>query len=222
MTRYWLKIGLGAVAIFVAGMVVIAIARAVIASVRRVAETGEPISVPLAFLPFRFDGEQLGTFERLVLRRKSPHEVSAVELRVKLADTAAAERLPDCPLVADFGPGPPGHRPITNANFTCARGDSTAGLEQFGQVSFRPGDRTVVLFLPADIAMRIRHETIDVRPEPGTDSAAEPASRMADSIAALAEQRADSISRTVLRRADSVRQRARRLRDAARAARDRM
>jgi len=239
MRTYWIRIALGALGVFAVGMALIFVARKVIAKVRTVAETSDPITLPLAFVPFRLDGSRLGTFDRAVLIRKSPKEVSALNLSVKLVDSASAARLAGCALLARFTPRPKGGgSEFTDADFACVKPDSAAaaGAELFGEVAFEPGGLTLPLFVPADVASHFRRDMVDIQVDVSADSITraadsiadaagrvgdsmgEAASRMADSISALHEHRADSIREAALRMADSMRRRARLLRDSIRSA----
>ena len=238
MRNYWIRIVLGALGVFAVGMAVIFVARKVIAKAKTVAESSDPITIPLALVPFRLDGSRLGTFDQAVLMRKSPKEVSALHLSVKLADSAGAARLAGCGLLARFTERPGGDGAVlTDADFTCVKPDSVApaGAEPFGRVVFQPGDLTARLFVPADVARHFHRDMIDIRVDASADSLAqaadsiadaagraadsmgEAASRMADSISSLHERRADSIREAALRMADSMRQRAHVLRDSIRA-----
>jgi hypothetical protein len=233
MRTYWIKIVLGALGVFAVGMVLITITRHGIAKAKRVAESSDPISIPLAFVPFRLGGDRLGTFDRAVLIRKSPKEVTAIDLAVTLTDSASAGRLADCSLFARLLQEQYRGVEFSDADFTCLSPDSAAahGAERFGQVAFEPGHLTVPLFVPAEVAHRLRQGT-EIHAETASDAAdsiadaadrmadsiGEAASRSADSIATLHEHRADSIRERALRRADSVRRQAARLRDSIRAA----
>jgi hypothetical protein len=238
MRSYWIRIALGALGIFAVGMVLITIARRAITKVKTVAESSDPITIPLAFVPFRLDGNRLGTFDRAVLIRKSPKEVTALDLRVTLADSGSAARLQDCALLARLRTRQKGGVEFSDADFACLSPDSAEarGAERFGDVAFAPGHFTVPLFVPADVARHFRRSAADLQAEAASDSASaiadsigeaanrmadsigEAASRAADSIATLHERRADSIRDAALHRADSVRRHAARLRDSIRAA----
>ncbi len=216
MRDYWLKIILGALGIFAVGMGVITIGRAAIHKVHGVASTSEPISLPVVFVPFRLDGARLGTFDRLVVRRKSPDHVSGVDLQVKLSDSADMRRLEGCALLAkiDTGGGQRHSLEVHRAQFACIHGDSTpAGTEAVGKISFEPGGYVARLLVPSAIAKDIRSEVIDARAEAAADSMAEAADRTADSISEAASRMADSITAVSERRADSARERGQRLRD---------
>jgi hypothetical protein len=234
MRTYWIRIALGALGVFAVGMVLITITRRAITKVRTVAESSDPISIPLALVPFRLDGNRLGTFDRAVLIRKSPKEVTALDLAVRLTDSASASRLADCALFARLLQERRPRVEFYNADFTCLSPDSAAahGAERFGEVAFEPGHLTLPLFVPKEVARNLRRGMADIQAETASDAAdsiadaadrmadsiGEAASRAADSIATLHEHRADSIRERALRRADSVRRQAARLRDSIRAA----
>ena len=64
MQRYWLRIALGALAVFVLGMTAISIYRNGRAKVEELANSADPITIPLAILPFQVDGDRMGRIER--------------------------------------------------------------------------------------------------------------------------------------------------------------
>jgi hypothetical protein len=229
MRAYWLKIVLGALGVFVVGMVVVAMGRSLRAKASVMAHTDSPITIPIPFVPFQVDGERVGTFERIVIRRKSPHDVSGVDLAVKLDDPRAAARLAGCHLLAKLNAaGAHGDAfTIHDAAFSCLHGDADS-VEQIGVVHLASGD-SVPLVVDTAVAAQIRKEGAGNRAEAAADSIAEAASALADSISDAADraadsveqshqQAADSLRRTMLRRADSVRERARALRDSIRRA----
>ena len=240
MRTYWLKIAIGALAVFAVGMAFRAAFLAVKARVRAVARSSDPISIPLAFVPFRLEGERLGTFDRAVLIRKSPKQVSSIRLGVKLTDSAASSRLSGCDLLAHLTPDR--HGPgveFNDAEFTCVKGDSVAahGAERFGEVGFEPGDFSLALYVPSDVARDLRREwSSGSHPDPAEaaraeaigdsiaaaaermgDSIGEAAARFGDSMSRVGELRGDSIAKAARRHADSVRRNARHLRDSLRA-----
>ncbi|MGH7627956.1 MAG: hypothetical protein ACREOF_00895 [Gemmatimonadales bacterium] len=203
MRGYWLRILLGAAGIFAVGMLVIAIVREGRGRVRTVAKTSDPITIPLPFVPFRIDGERVGTFERLVIRRDAPDDIRSVDLHVELGDAAATGRIPECSgILARFEEGPGGRgKTLHDADFACVRGDSAAAaLEPFGAVHFVPGGHTAPLLVPREVANDLRREMIHMRARRADDSVAV----RAESIAAEAERTADSISEAAGRMADSI------------------
>ncbi len=203
MRSYWLRILLSAAGIFAVGMLVIAIVREVRGRVRTVAKSSDPITIPLPFVPFRIDGERVGTFERLVIQRDAPDDVRSVDLHVDLGDAAATARIHECSGILARLHDSPGGRGTTlhDADFGCVRGDSAAvALEPFGEVHFVPGGHTAPLLVPPEVANDLRREMIQMRARRADDSVAV----RAESIAAEAELTADSISKAAGRMADSI------------------
>jgi hypothetical protein len=230
MRNYWLKILLGALGIFAAGMLVINVGSAVFSKAKAVSETNAPITIPLPFVPFRLDGERVGTFDRIVIRRKSPHKVAGIDLAVKADDPHLVERLAGCSLRAELrrADSAGGAFTLHDARFSCLR-EPSAAVEKLGSVRFLPGRSALPLVVDTAIAARLRKEGAGVQAEAAADSIAEVADRQADSIDAAAtraadsvvsthERAADSLRRLLLRRADSVRERARTVRDSIRRA----
>src|SRR5829696_6387271 len=101
MRNYWLRILLGAVAIFSVGMVGVTLARQGIHRVRGVVEGSGPITVPVTFLPFKLDGERIGTIQHIRINRLAPKAVSSVNILVRLADSVPSSRLEPCLLIAE-------------------------------------------------------------------------------------------------------------------------
>jgi hypothetical protein len=225
MRNYWLKILLGALAIFAVGMIGVTLARRGIAGVERVVASDQPLTIPLGLIPFELQGERLGKLDHVTLMRKSPNEVTAVELEIQLADSLVARGLQGCRLVANMeSRGDSGVDihvgPKSPAVFYCAgAGDSAeADLLEYGHAVLQPGDVEIPLLLTRDMVKELQH--IDFG-KGGPDAAA-------DSIAAASEERGDSISAAVQRaltlegkdrqRAlDSIKAGARRLGDSLRA-----
>jgi len=232
MRNYWLRIALGALAIFTVGMIGVTLARQGVSRVRGVVEGSGPISFPLPFVAFRLDGQKLGEVSRVVLLRDAPKQISAVELEVKLRDSLLAQGLAGCRLAAnlDDDRGPAGREVhagrLSRSVFSCVPGDQPIpSLQEFGRVTFQPGEVTVPLLLPNDIVDDLRQgrfesqdsieaateaeaESIAEAAEDRADSIAEAAELLADSIMAGRQQLVDSLRREGMRRADSVRLRA--------------
>ncbi|MEO8636465.1 MAG: hypothetical protein ABI587_14415 [Gemmatimonadales bacterium] len=141
MRSMWTKIGFGAVGVFLVGMFLLTTfhhARAAVAEA--VSETFGPAvlsaashaSRSLSDLPFRLDGHQLGTVNRMVIERTVRNQLMSVKLEVDLDDAADAASLESCDLL-----------PIgdTDANFDqgfrCGAGMDGA-LIRVGEVRFEP------------------------------------------------------------------------------------
>lgn len=227
MRNYWLKILLGALGVFAVGMIVVNAGRALRAKARDVAQSDSPIRIPLPFVPFRLESERVGTFDQIVIRRKSPHKVSGIDLAVKLDDPGAAARLAGCQIRAELSPAnPAGAYTLHDARFTCLR-EPTDAVEQVGIVQFLPGHEEFPLVVDTAVAAELHKEGAGDRASAAADSISEAADRMADSISAAADRAADSVvsshervadslRQLLHRRTDSVRQRARILRDSIR------
>lgn len=163
MRNYWLKILVGALGIFVVGMIGVTIVRSGIAKVNSVVEGDGPISIPLGLIPFALEGEKLGNLGRVTLNRESPTRVTDVELEVDLTDSLLALGLAGCRLAANFEGDE--HKGGVNIKvnkdqqntFRCLKEDSVpADLVEFGTAVFRPGDIEVPLFIPAEVAKELQ------------------------------------------------------------------
>ncbi len=216
MRNYWMRIALGALAIFIVGMVGVSLVRRGLGKVHGVVHGSGPISIPLAFIPFQLNGHKLGTLERVTLKREAPNNVSRVELEVKLSDSLLARGLEGCRLAANMHPDSADHPgvsvnkgPFPEGNFWCAQGDSADGLVEYGQAIFHPGDVAVPLFLPQDLVDEL--QDLDF----GDDSTSAVAKSNVDSIVAAAKLTAESakvVSKSII---DSLRAEGRRRGDSA-------
>lgn len=232
MRNYWLRIVLGALAIFGVGMVLWSMVRAGRHRVEEVVHSDAPITIPLAFIPFKVDGRDLGTLSRLEILRQAPGQVKALNFRVKLADSASENALASCVMVA----GNDGKDIGTSNTFTCSTSADTAGrgLEAIGRIETQSG-RTFVLLaqqgalrnfdVSADVDSKA--DSITAHYEQMADSieqAADSISAAADSVRAMGEARADSIRQQghdARQMSDSIRREVRRqVDDAKRAARE--
>jgi hypothetical protein len=237
MRNYWLRIAFGAVAVFAVGMVGITLARQSMGRVRGVVEGSGPITLPIMFVPFKLDGQKLGTLSKVVLHRDAPKRIASVELEVTLRDSAVARGLEGCRLAANFDDqhAPSGVRvssdPLSKGVFSCLHGvDSNQQFQEFGRAILQPGNVSVPLLLPNDIVDDLKHGNFDSRArdsagaaaETRADSIAEAVNARADSVAAAAEKRADSIMARTDRLADSLRQEGRRRADSTRRVHRRM
>ena len=194
MRNYWLKILLGALAVFAVGMIGVTLARRGIAGVERVVASDKPLTIPLGLVPFELQGERLGKLDQVTLFRKSPQEVTAVELEVNLADSLVARGLAGCRLVANMETrGDSGIDirvgPRSSSSFYCAGPDdsTTADLLEYGHATLQPGDIEIPLLLPRDLVRELQH--LDF----GKGAAAAATAAQADSIEEANQDRADSI-----------------------------
>jgi hypothetical protein len=204
MRNYWLRIVLGATAIFAVGMIGVSLVRGGIAKVSSVVEGDGPITIPLGLIPFVLSGEKLGNLDHVTLHRDSPSHVSEVELEVDLGDSLLAEGLSGCRLAANFegdhtdpGVNIKVRRDQGDKNtFRCVPGDSVpADLVEYGTAILQPGEVELPLFLPLDVVNEL--QSLDF----GDDSAA---MASGDSAQQLRVPDADSIRAEVERTLDSL------------------
>ena len=180
--RYWISICLGALGIFAVGMVVIGMGRRGTDWVDDVAHSATTISIPLVLVPFRLNGNDIGSIKRLNILRENPDQVSGAELLVKLREAAVAPGA-DCALAIDdldrIGNG---------ATFYCADDATrrTDSLVPFGKVEFEPEGVTRPLLLPRDVVAEIGNRNRHTR-------AHAPRARAA-ALAQETESTADSLS----------------------------
>lgn len=241
MRNYWMRIALGALAIFTVGMVGRSLINRGIGSVKGVVEGSGPLSIPLAFIPFELSGNKLGTFERVTLERTAPRSVSSVRIEVKLSDSTVARGLEGCRLAANLDEDSSGDHNLNiqkgrfaEGTFWCADNAATdTALVEYGQAVFRPGNVTVPLYLAPGLVAELQNIQFD---EDSTDAIAEAAAEAAvdstvqavvDSNVAAEQARArigpvvrermlDSLRAEGLRRADSARRELSRMADSTR------
>jgi hypothetical protein len=188
MRNYWMRIALGALAIFTVGMIGRALINRGIGSVKGVVEGSGPLSIPLAFIPFELSGNKLGTFERVTLERTAPRSVSSVRLEIKLADSTLARGLEGCRLAANLDKDEHGEHDINlergrfaEGTFWCADNAATdSALVEYGQAVFRPGNVTVPLYLHQGLVAELQNIDFD---EDSTDPIAEAAAEAATEAA---------------------------------------
>ncbi len=199
MRTYWLRIALGAIGIFAIGMVAWTLGLRGKAKIKDMVESADPITIPLALIPFKVDGQSLGTLRQVKIIRSEPEKVKAVNFRVRLADSVSDARLEDCILVVG------GSLKNIDAQhaFSCVPSGDTVGgdLAPVGEVTSQRG-RTFVLFAKAGALDSLE---IDFGRE-ASDSIAAAQREFADSIRAVEEAKADSIRDSARALADSIRE----------------
>ena len=186
MKSYWLRIGLGAMLIFLVGMGVVRAGKKGVEKAKDLIAHGSSFNIPFAIIPFKLDGQDIGSIRQIQLDRSGPHRIDGVHLVVRLADPAALDGLDNCQLTAR------GLQDIDeNTTFACVgAGDSAANLVHFGEVVFEPGSASRELMLPeAEVAQ-------------WSDGAAAAAPAVANAQAAVAHAQA-SMQRALLQVRDS-------------------
>jgi hypothetical protein len=208
MKNYWVKIAIGALGIFAIGMVLITGFRSAKNKLRATLDSTDPIPLPIAFLPFKFDGRSLGSLHRVVLTRSAPDQISGVEVNINLHDSLSSAQFKDCRLTV---------KDIKNINdktsFTCVSGDTAGnGLVPFGFVRFGDSPDSTPLLLPAEAVeglkkMHFKMDDHGFSIREMSDSmrdVQDSLEHVQDSIQGAVEAQADSISETASARADSI------------------
>lgn len=197
MRMYWTKIILGAVAIFVVGYGAVWFARTQVNRTRHLIQSSDPITIPLAFLPFNLDGQRYGTFQGVTVRRKEPDLVDGLDLRVRVSDSASFASLKDCRLtMAD------------RSNFNVSTGfhclpeaQNDSGLVQFGEVtvSGHGPDITIPLMLDSAVAadIRTRDKGVKIATQGFGQGEGEAARAQTDRIRVEVKARAESMAAEV-------------------------
>ncbi len=204
MRWYWTKIVLGAAAVFVVGYAGVLAVRRAIDTGRMVFESADPITLPLAFLPFAVEGTELGTFQRVTIRREAPEVITGIDLRVKVPDGAVLPDLADCRLT------PVGRRQLEiDAGFRCLPADaSDSALVPFGEIRFRRAgqDDVVVPFLldSAVVAELRSRQGVAAAQRVFSGSEAEAARQHAEEVTTRVRVRVDSVTNAVRIKVDKA------------------
>ena len=191
MRNYWLKIVLGALVIFVVGMV---IARGISKgsdAVHQIAEGAGPISIPLpGFVPFSLDGARLGSVRRITMYRSAPKLPSSFNVSVQLADSVPTDRLARCIIMLDTRES--GSRGSFNINgetaFRCLTTADTAGMNlvPFGTINLRSRPDSFPVLVPRQVIEDLHREAQD------SEAADSVPADLGDSIQAQVKRSVDS------------------------------
>lgn len=166
MRNYWLKIVLGALVIFAAGMVIAKGINKGSEAVHEIAEGAGPISIPLpGFVPFSLDGARLGSVRRITMYRSAPKLPSSFAVSVQLADSIPTDRLASCIIMLDTKDS--GSRGSFNINaetaFRCMTPADTAGrdLVPFGTINLRSRPDSFPVLVPRQVIENLKREAQD-------------------------------------------------------------
>lgn len=167
MTRYWMKIGLGALLVFALGMAVWYGVRKGVGTVHTVFDTADPITIPIKIATFRVDGVPLGKVRQIKLLRSAPKQVSSVEVTVRLDSASFADRLRSCTMRIDDV-----ERIDERTTFVCVTPENpgaAGAFEPFGVLKVEGTDIVRPVLLPAAAVQGFRRHG-----QPGADSVAPP------------------------------------------------
>ena len=181
MRKYWGKITLSALLIFIVGYGIVSAGR----KMKDTITSSKDITIPLgSFVAFKMEGARVGSIRQIRFRRSEPRVLAGIDIRVRISDTATFERMKDCRLSVNEA-----LHIDERTSFLCLASDS--GYQAFGEVTaylYNPDDDDPTIVLPlllpdAAVAELGRHDPDGM---PG---------RMADSIAQAVTQRARILER---------------------------
>jgi len=166
MRNYWLKIALGALAIFAVGMIISKGIGKGREAVHDVADGVGPISIPVpGFVPFSLDGVRLGSVRRITMYRSAPKLPSGFAVSVQLADSVPSERLARCIILLDANENGAGTSFNINAKtaFRCLTAADTAGkdLVAFGTIRLRSRPDSFAVVVPRSVIRDLQREASD-------------------------------------------------------------
>lgn len=138
MRKYWMKIALGALAVFALGMLVVRGIASGRTKVERIMDGTDAVTIPFAFVPFRLDGNRVGTIDKVKLIRDG-EDIDGAVLTVDLAEGTSPEVLDRCILLVDGV-----EHMDERTTFRCVQPADTAGLSLVPLVRIelrqRPGE----------------------------------------------------------------------------------
>ena len=152
MGKYWIKILVGALAIFGVGFVLFSTGRRLVGEIK----SDHDLTIPLGnFITFNLNGEKLGTLRSLTIKRNAPHSLAGFGIRVRLTDTLGAAKVRNC-MVSVTDPEHIDEKTM----FFCLKSDT--GYTTFGEfrADLRMEDGNVSttvlpLYLPAQVVQDI-------------------------------------------------------------------
>lgn len=161
--KYWIKIVLGMLGVFVVGMFVAKGIQAGKNKVHRLVDSSDAVTLPMFGVPFMLGDMKLGTMQSMRVERDAPREVSGFHLNVRLDDPAALDTLAVCQISLDDFDSIDEH-----SRFVCvAPADSIAqDMQQFGTITFQPSGQVHVLLAPAKVRDELRAALVDTPGSP--------------------------------------------------------
>ncbi|MFI5210884.1 MAG: hypothetical protein ACHQ2E_10605, partial [Gemmatimonadales bacterium] len=201
MRNYWLRIGLGALVVFVIGFGLIQMIGLVKHKVVHALSGTDPIPFPLAFVEFKLDGQNIGSVSRAVLLRDTPEHINGLTVVVAVPESSRG-RLSDCILSLDDG-----QAINSRTTFRCRKAADTVGLglTPFARIALKGSTDTFPLLLPKDAVKSIQDIRIRVNGH-GMEitSTADSLQAVADSIEAVTDSVREAISDSLHQAADRL------------------
>jgi hypothetical protein len=143
MKRYWLRITLGALGIFVLGMLVVSAGRRGVERVKQLASQHSLRLTP-GVAPFLVDLRRLGTLTNVEVDHDNGKDFPSINLTVQLDPAIESADLGGCTLLASDAES------LSDVNgLHCAEGVSRDSLIEMGAVTFEPSGERESLYIPA-------------------------------------------------------------------------
>ncbi|MEP6574002.1 MAG: hypothetical protein ABJD11_14965 [Gemmatimonadota bacterium] len=212
MKNYWTKIALGVLLVFGIGMGAVYGAKAMGGKISHAMNSTDPISLPIAFVPFKLNGTKLGSVDKVILLRTEPRHIASAKVILELTDPGSVSKLQGCSLALDDVEHLNEH-----TTFRCASADSEQGLTSIGYAIIRGTTDSFPLLMPTKAANDLRQTKFelhgkDFNMSSDSDSASDALDARADSIDDASDRVADSMSHIsdslvegMSKRADSIR-----------------
>jgi hypothetical protein len=145
MRRYWIRISLSALAIFVVGMLLVQAGKHGVAHVRELA-MNHTLSLPERIAPFRVDSRQLGMLRTISVSPQEGQSFPRINLTVNADSEADLGSLDNCVLIARDA-----DQLRSEGGLHCADQASSdqQNLREVGQVTFEPGGQEFSIFSPS-------------------------------------------------------------------------
>jgi len=139
MSRYWLGIGAGALAVFGVGMTGIALGKKGLHELKSTVGGAavETLQEPIGALRFRLDGRRIGRVQSIDVRSNGDWGEQAIQMVVGLENAKLVDLVAECGITGDRIRGPKEDAEFTCIDLNDAKAD---GLVQIGEVKFEPGD----------------------------------------------------------------------------------
>jgi len=133
MRNLWIRIGLGAAAVFAVGMVAIGVGRNLRAQITSAIHDGGRVTVPLAMLPFKLGQEKVGSIRNVDVNRSGPGESKRITIQVRMKEPNSAEQYANCLFKMDA--------PGADGLFACVpeAAAEASELVRIGEIRLEPG-----------------------------------------------------------------------------------
>jgi len=160
MDRYWVRIGVGAAAVFCVGFVGITVAKKGVAELKTAA--WGPVQrilqdVPRHLLNFRLEGRRVGQVRSIDVSNEGEWTPKSVAMTVQLDRQADLDLISDCSLATEeFEHG------RNEVNFRCASAEDIDDdhLVQIGEIRFQPADVVRPLLVARHDVDRLEHSEL--------------------------------------------------------------